>query len=107
MRYQFFKNKNEIICVSSFAKKRVRGIAKCAECDEFDETIGRQLAQIRCDLKINEKRIKYRRKIWEAAKKASEKAYNHVVNTYNLYGEAIREKTLLEYEYTDLMNRLK
>lgn len=55
--YQFFVADKKVICVSSYAGKSVRGVAKCAPDDEFDEDFGRRLAQTRCDFKVAQKRF--------------------------------------------------
>lgn len=55
-RYRFIEANNKIICISTYAKKVVKGIAKCAPNDKFDPVIGRKLAQLRCDAKIANKR---------------------------------------------------
>jgi len=57
MRYKFFQNGNKVICVSSYAGKRVRGVAICSDKDDFDFETGKRLAQLRCDKKIAEKRF--------------------------------------------------
>lgn len=56
--YRFYYTKNKVICVSSYAGKPIRGIAKCAPGDEFDIEIGKKLAQLRCDLKVAKAREK-------------------------------------------------
>lgn len=56
-RYRFYEAGNKVICVSTFAKKDVRGIAKCSPNDDFDLEQGRRLAQLRCDKKIAKKRL--------------------------------------------------
>lgn len=93
MRYRFFKNENkrEIICVSSYAKKPVRGYARCAEGDEFNEELGKDLAQVRCDMKIAQKRINKRYQDYEIAKNESLKATENLTRTWDLYCEAVRE----------------
>lgn len=55
-RYRFIKADNKVICISTFAKKPVKGIAKCSPNDNFDLEIGTKLAQLRCDLKVADKR---------------------------------------------------
>ena len=57
-RYRFVRSDNKIICLSTYAKKVVRGIAKCSPNDNFDLEIGEKLAQLRCDEKIADKRRK-------------------------------------------------
>ena len=55
-RYRFIETGNKVICISTYAKKVVRGIAKCSPNDEFNIEIGRKLAQLRCDEKVTNKR---------------------------------------------------
>lgn len=57
MRYHYYTdNKSLVIATSTYAKKMVRGIAKCSPEDEFDLEKGKKLAKARLDLKIAEKR---------------------------------------------------
>ena len=56
-RYRFVRSDNKIICLSTYAKKVVRGIAKCSPNDAFNLTVGEKLAQLRCDEKVAEKRM--------------------------------------------------
>lgn len=56
-RYRFVRADNKIICLSSYGKKVVRGIAKCSPNDSFDLAIGEKLAQLRCDEKVEAKRL--------------------------------------------------
>ena len=55
-RYRFIETNNKVICISTYAKKVVRGVAKCSPNDNFDIEIGKRLAQLRCDEKIADKR---------------------------------------------------
>lgn len=48
----------EIIAVSSYAGRRVKGKAVCSPDDEYNETIGKKLATLRCDVKVDEKRLR-------------------------------------------------
>lgn len=57
-RYTFYKQGNNVICVSHYAGKTVKGIARCAPDDVYDENFGKALAQLRCDIKVAEKRYK-------------------------------------------------
>ena len=66
-KYKYFVNGNKIIAISTYAGKTVRGVATCHPEDNFDMETGKQLAAMRCDLKVREKR-------WKAAnRKAEEK----------------------------------
>ena len=74
-RYKFFEGVNAkgskmMVCLSSFCKKTVRGIAKCnGDIDEFDVEYGKKLAQARCDEKICEKRVQRATRRLDWAKK--------------------------------------
>lgn len=73
MKYQTFRDGNKIIVVSQYAGRRVKGYAKCNPADSFDYNKGEDLATLRCDEKIAEKRVK------RAAQKLSEaqEAFNN------------------------------
>ena len=58
INYKIYHHDNEVIAVSTFAKRMVRGVAKCDPRDEFDHKKGEALAIARCDLKVAEKRMK-------------------------------------------------
>lgn len=66
-RYKFYQSGNKTICVSTFAKHPVRGIAKCSPNDTYDEEKGYRLAQLRCDVKIAEKRLARAKKMYDEA----------------------------------------
>ena len=46
----------QVIAISTYAGKEVRGVAKCDPRDEFNLEFGKELAATRCALKIAEKR---------------------------------------------------
>lgn len=58
INYQIFHHGNEVIAVSTFAKKPVKGVAKCSPNDNYDHRKGESLAIARCDVKVAEKRMK-------------------------------------------------
>lgn len=58
MGYKYIVHKNMVVCESSFAKRKVRGIAKCdPDHDQFVEQDGKDLAKARCDVKVCKKRV--------------------------------------------------
>lgn len=85
--YDIFTAPNKVIAVSSYAGKTVRGVAKCAPNDDFDEDKGADLAMARCGLKIAEKR--------EAR---AEKKYAEALR---IYREAEAYKDKMEKYYND------
>lgn len=56
-RYRFVRSDNKIICLSTYAKRVVRGIAKCSPNDNFNLDVGEKLAKLRCDEKVAAKRM--------------------------------------------------
>ena len=76
-KYKFYvANKEDgtpyqVIAVSTYAGRTVRGVAKCDPRDEFDLEFGKKLASARCAYKIAEKRKarateEYRKAAYEA-----------------------------------------
>lgn len=79
MNYKIIVHQNpnnlgtEVIAVSSYAGRPVRGKAICAPDDAFDEEKGIALAKARCDAKIAKKRAARARKCLQLARiKANE-----------------------------------
>lgn len=58
-KYKYFVNekKHDVIAVSTYAGKTVKGVAKCDPRDEFDIQKGKDLAAARCAEKIANKRV--------------------------------------------------
>ena len=57
-KYVVIPEKGMVIALSTYAGQTVRGVAKCAPNDKFDEDFGRKLAAARCDVKVARKRLK-------------------------------------------------
>ena len=71
MRYKFYASGNKVVCVSSYAKRAVRGVAKCnTEQDTFELEVGKKLAQLRCDKNIATRRHKRAAQQYVAAMQA-------------------------------------
>lgn len=92
-RYKFyFDEKNStIICVSSFAGKTVKGRAKCHPNDDFNEDLGKELAKLRCDLKVADKRRAHAAKKALAAHHAANYAKAHSDKMWGYYRNADEE----------------
>ena len=97
-RYRFIEAGNKIICISTYAKKVVKGIAKCSPNDNFDIEIGKRLAQLRCDEKIADKRAnRALDKYLEAGEILAEaKMYYDDMRMYYLDSENKHDKALAE-----------
>ena len=68
-KYKFYQTaKGDIIAVSSYAGKTVKGVAKLHPNDAFDEEFGKELAVARCAVKVAKKRCARAQKKIELAK---------------------------------------
>lgn len=82
--YQFYRQGNKIIAVSTYEGKTVRGYAKCDPKDVDNEWYGRVLAAARCNEKVARKRFMRARKCHKEAYRNLEAALN-LLNKRNEY----------------------
>lgn len=73
-RYKIYPSEKHVVVVSRFAGKPVRGIAKCAPDDTYNEDFGIQLAKARCDLKVAEKRVQRSQDLYNEALRGLQEA---------------------------------
>lgn len=103
--YQFYRKGDVIIAVSTYAGKTVKGYAKCAPNDKYNEWYGKVLAAARCNEKVARKRAKRaEKKSIEAHRKLIE-AFRHdnAMMNYQLesnqaYADAIKFRKQIEAE---------
>lgn len=89
---------NKVICVSTFAHKKVRGIAKCSPNDVFDLQKGKHLARLRCDLKIAKKRLALAKELKKQADKWLQEEIRFNNRRVNYYIDAKVRKDKAEAE---------
>jgi hypothetical protein len=92
-KYQFFQKYHdddsiEIIAVSTYAGKRVKGRAKCDPSDNFDFEKGKELAAARCNAKIARKRRQRAAKKVKEAERLLNEAEAHYKKMTEYYGDA-------------------
>lgn len=95
-RYRFYGTPGpRVICVSSYAGQKVRGVAICDENDEYDFEKGKALAQARVDVEIASRRVNRARakldQAWEdlvAAEVVKDKMENYLDDATNELAEA-------------------
>ena len=94
-KYKFFqhpvKKGIEIIAMSTYGGKTVKGKAICHPDDAFDEETGKKIAAARCNLKIANKRAKRAKAQYEEATKAYVAAYKRVKDMEQYYDDAVAE----------------
>jgi hypothetical protein len=105
-KYNVSEDNRTVECLSSFAGKPVRGIAKCDPDDNFNVESGKEIAFARCELKISNKRRKkafanYARAQadFERAKERLTKASDYIVDATIEYGENKKKLEAIESKY--------
>ena len=111
-KYKYFIAKTEdgtpyqVVAVSTYAGKIVRGVSKLTPGDEFDEVKGKKLAAARCNEKIARKRLARATAKIKEAEKAYQKEiawYNRMVDYYNDSFEAVEEAVKMVKELEENM----
>lgn len=90
-RYRFIEAPNRVICISTYAKKPIRGVAKCSPNDNFDIEIGKKLAQLRCDEKVATKRLNRAFDKYKEALNNFNEAKSHIYAMEEYYSNARKE----------------
>ena len=88
-KYKFYIHGNRVIAVSTYGGRTVRGVAVCAEGDNFDVEKGKKLAAARCNMRIAEKRAVRARKKWNEAALACGAAEAHYEKMNVYYDDAL------------------
>lgn len=88
-KYHFYFDGNRVIAASTYAGRTVRGVAVCAEGDEYNIERGKRLAAARCNQKIALKRVLRAKKRWEEANNAIAIAVNHRDKMNEYYDDSI------------------
>lgn len=91
-KYKFISHNNEIIAISTYAGKTVKGIAKCSDKDTFDEQSGKSLAAARCNMKVANKRAKNAEVRLDQAIRNLHDAKQYYTKMVEYYNDSIHEK---------------
>ena len=103
MTFTYSFAENRVYCMTYYAGKTIKGIAKRDPEDEFDLEVGKKLARARCEYKLRKKQLKNKIKRCEIAEAELMIAQNHARNAviYQIEAEANLEeakKSLEEIE---------
>ena len=99
-KYKFYTHGNRVIAVSTYGGRTVRGVAVCADGDNFDIEKGKRLAAARCNMKIAEKRAARAHRKWNEAARACGVAEAHYEKMNTYYDDALEavDKAMQEIE---------
>lgn len=109
-KYKFFIAKKtdgtpyQVVAVSTYAGRKVRGVAKCDPRDEFSIENGKKLAAARCNVKIAEKRAKRAEKKYTEAVALATAQLRHRDRMESYHADSLVE---LKHAQIDLDNLLK
>jgi hypothetical protein len=100
--YYIAEKAKQVIAVSTYAGKFIRGVAKCDPRDEFSIEKGKKLAATRCAEKVAKKRVQRARKKFAEAQRDSRArlAYEERMSRYLL--DANAELFDIQTELTEL-----
>lgn len=102
-KYRYYHNDNQVIAVSTFAGRTVRGIAKCDPKDKFSLETGKKLAALKCNNKITAKRLKRAAMQYVEAEKSIVEAQKHAERMKRYYMDAKVENKEAETELANLL----
>ena len=109
-KYKFFIAKKtdgtpyQVVAVSTYAGRKVRGVAKCDPRDKFSIENGKKLAAARCNVKIAEKRFKRAEKKHAEAVALATAQLRYRDHMKSYYADSLIE---LQHAQIDLDNLLK
>jgi hypothetical protein len=101
------EKRHKVVAESTFAGKKVRGVAKCAPGDEYDPDIGMNLATLRCNLKIAAKRLARAEQKKYEAYDAFADAAQHYDAMSNYWSDAVQDYNNAAAQLAELENSLK
>lgn len=107
--YEHFtpEGKKEVIAVSNYFGKVVRGVAKCNPEDEYNAEIGKELAAARCEQKIARLRLQRAAGKYLDAAKAADKAEMIFQDSKEYYMDAFDKLTDANGELDRIYTKLK
>lgn len=92
VKYKIYTNaNNDIIAVSTYAGKVVKGVAKCDPRDTFDFETGKKIAEARCAKKIADKREKRAREKYQKAQAQAAEAVKYLEKMENYLKDSCEE----------------
>lgn len=105
-KYKIYNSDNTVVAVSSFAKKPIRGVAKCDPTDVFSLETGTDLAVARCNSKIAAKRVKAAAAKLTNAREELARAQAHFDEMSAYYTDAITKLTTAQTEVQGILASL-
>lgn len=102
-KYNFHYNSDTktVVCTTRYKGQTVRGIAKCSPEDNFDITVGKKLAYLRCRQKFARKKLKRAHRAYADALCIEARARNNFYKATEFVNDSDYQ---LELATNDLIN---
>ena len=97
----------KVICVTYYKGKPIKGIAKCAPCDDFDISVGEKLAYLRCKNKFLKRKSEQATSAYSKAVVAAGKAEMNRLNAIDFFNEVSSELYAARQELASLETSLE
>lgn len=113
-KYKFFdyidkQGRHVVVAVSRHAGRSVKGYAKCDVNDEFDLEIGKRLAAARCNLIVQERKLKTACGNYETAKqnyaKAAEEKLFRANRVQEITDDVVQAETAISNILIDIFHK--
>ena len=106
-KYYHSKRTNEVIAVSTYAGKIVKGKAKCNSADEFDFETGKKLAAARLSARVSRLRKQNASRLWLKAQDQFIKAQHYFKKMERYFCDACDEVKYTEAQLNEIEKTLK
>lgn len=96
----------EVIAISTYAGKTVRGVAKCDPRDEYSVEAGKALAAARCELNVSEKRAERAKTKYDEAMAQLEAAKAYFVDMEHYLTDSMDAMADARCHLNDLLEKM-
>lgn len=105
-KYAYYVHGNEVVAVSTYAGKTVRGRAKCDPEDNFEVDTGKKLAAARCNERVaSKRRARAEQKVKEAREQLAI-AQRHLANMTDYYNDSVEAEKIAQAAVRDILTDL-
>lgn len=105
-KYNYYIHGNEVIAVSTYAGKTVRGKAKCDPTDEFSNETGKKLAAARCNERVASKRRARATKKVKEAREQLAYAQQYLAKMTDYYNDSVDAEKAAQAAVRDILTDL-
>ena len=105
-QYTYHVTEDKVYCITKFAGKAIKGVAKCDPEDTFNLDTGKKLAQLRCIAKIAKKKHKIAIMKMEEARNKLHDATKYMITAEENYNDTFKKMCEVNLELEEFENKL-